>query len=122
MNQRVNPFAQVTEAPVFDLKPKKDRPVEEEAIARIAKDNNFPSRQVPKPRRKPRIHRTGRNQQFNAKATAETIDRFYKLANGRGVPLGELLRLALDALERERASTKVDGQRDRRVAADADVC
>ena len=36
----------------------------------------------------------------NAKATPETIEKFYKLANDKNVPLGELLRLALDALER----------------------
>jgi hypothetical protein len=70
--------------------------------------NNFPSRQAAKapsaPRRKRRVYRTGRNQQFNAKATPETIEKIYKLANEKNVPLGELLRLALDALERAEAS------------------
>ena len=42
--------------------------------------------------------------QFNAKATKETIDKIYKLANEMNVPLGELLRLAVDALERAGAS------------------
>lgn len=105
MSGRVNPFADLTTPlPSFRVKPKKEGPVEEEAITRIAEENNFPSRQAAKSssavRRKPRIYRTGRNQQFNAKATPETIDRFYKLANEKNVPLGELLRLALDALER----------------------
>jgi hypothetical protein len=108
MNTRVDPFAILKEPlPSFTTKPKKEQPVEEEAIVRIAKENNFPSRQAAKSpnvvRRKPRVYRTGRNQQFNAKATPETIERFYKLANEKNVPLGELLRQALDALEREGA-------------------
>jgi hypothetical protein len=74
-------------------------------MERISEENNFPSRQAAKmtstPRRKRRIYRTGRNQQFNAKATRETIEKVYKLADERGVTLGELLSLALDALERE---------------------
>jgi hypothetical protein len=109
MNGRVDPFAILKEPlPSFTTKPKNEKPVEEETIARIAEQNNFTSRQQPKApkaeRRKPRIHRTGRNQQFNAKATPETIDKFYKLANEKNVPLGELLRLALDALERRGTS------------------
>jgi hypothetical protein len=108
MNQRINPFANLADPPSFTTKPKKEKPVEEEAIAHLAEQNNFPSRQPVKPpkveRRKPRIHRTGRNQQFNAKATKETIDKIYKLANEMNVPLGELLRLAVDALERAGAS------------------
>jgi hypothetical protein len=103
MNTRVNPFANLTDPPPFTTKPKQDKTVAEETIMHLAEQNNFPSRQATKPkteRRKPRIHRTGRNQQFNAKATAETIDKIYKLANEMKVPLGELLRLAIDALER----------------------
>ena len=103
MNARVDPFAALKEAPAFNTKPKRATPVAEETIERIAREHSFPSRQAPKPsrepRRKPRIHRTGRNQQFNAKATAETIQRFYKAADEKGVPLGELLKLGLDALE-----------------------
>ena len=109
MTERVNPFANINQdPPVFTTKPKAAKPVEEETIARIAEQNNFPSRQATKPqkadRRKPRIHRTGRNVQFNAKATTETINKIYKLADERKVPLGELLKLAVDALEREGAS------------------
>jgi hypothetical protein len=105
MNTRVNPFANLSDPPVFTTKEKPRTPVQKETIERIATENNFPSRQAAKSssavRRKPRIYRTGRNQQFNAKATPETIARFYKLANEKNVPLGELLRLALDALDRE---------------------
>jgi hypothetical protein len=104
MSTRINPFADLKDPPPFTTKPKKETLVAEEAIARIAEENNFPSRQAPKPpketRRKRRIYTTGRNRQFNIKATAITVDRFYKMADERKVPLCELLELALDALER----------------------
>jgi len=103
MSTRVNPFATLNDPPVFTPKPKAAKGVEKETIARIADDNNFPSRQAPKPsatRRKLRRYRTGRNMHLGIKATAETIERFYKAADERNVPSGELLRLALDALER----------------------
>jgi hypothetical protein len=106
MSGRVNPFADLTSPlPSFTVKPRKEKPVEEEAIARIAAENNFPSRQTPKisrePKRKRRVYTTGRNRQFNIKATAETVERFYAMADERKVPLCELLEQALDALDRE---------------------
>jgi hypothetical protein len=105
MNKRVNPFADLADSPpVFTIKPKKETRVAEEAITRIADENNFPSRQaarIPKePRRKRRHYTTGRNQQLNFKASGETVERFYKIADERSVPLCELLEQALDALER----------------------
>lgn len=112
MSDRVNPFANIKEPPVFTTKPKPEKSVEDESIARLAEQHNFPSRQAAKTpkteRRKPRTHRTGRNQQFNAKATAETINRIYILADEKNVPLGELIRLAIDALEREEDSRTQD--------------
>lgn len=106
MNERVNPFATLKEAPAFSTKPKPERPVEPEVLNQIAEENNFTSRQAPKPvkkaeRRKPRIHRTGRNVQFNTKATPETIAKFYRLADEKKVTLGELFEMAVDALDRE---------------------
>jgi hypothetical protein len=101
---RVNPFANLAEPPVFTTKPKAEKPVSTDTIERIAADNNFPSRQAPKapnePRRKRRVHMTGRNRQFNIRASAETLDRFYKLADERKVTLCQLMELAVDALER----------------------
>jgi len=102
MSTRVNPFATLNEPPVFTPKSKPEKLVPKEMIARIAEENNFPSRQAPKssaPRRKQRRYRTGRNQHLGIKATTETIERFYKAVDQRNVPSGELLRLALDALE-----------------------
>jgi hypothetical protein len=104
MNVRVNPFANLAEPPVFTTKAKTDKPVSTATIERIAEENNFPSRQAAKtpkpPRRKRRVYTTGRNQQLNFKATAVTVDRFYKMADERDVPLCKLLEQALDALQR----------------------
>jgi len=103
MSGRVDPFSILKEPPSFTTKPRAEKPVEESAVADIARQNNFPSRQAPKApkaeRRKQRRYRTGRNQHLGIKATSETVERFYKAADDRHVPLGELLRLALDALD-----------------------
>jgi len=104
MNTRVNPFATLVDPPAFSTKTKSDKPIRTETIERIAEDNKFVSRQAPKaakePRRQRRLYTTGRNQQFNIKVSNETLDRFYKMADDKCVPLCELLELALDALER----------------------
>jgi hypothetical protein len=104
MNTRVNPFATLADPPVFTTKAKAEKSVPTETIERIAAENNFPSRQAAKPpkepRRKRRVYTTGRNHQLNLKASAETIDRFYKMADEKKVRLCELLEQALDALER----------------------
>ena len=104
MTGRINPFATLKDVPEFSTKPKKETPVAEEAIARIAEENNFPSRQATKvdkeSRRTPRRYRTGRNKQLNIKSTEETSRRLSRIADERGLPLGKILELALDALER----------------------
>jgi hypothetical protein len=104
MNRRVNAFANLADPPVFKPKVAPEKAIQEETIEKIAEDNDFPSRQAGKasrePRRKARVYRTGRNQHLGIKATAETVERFYKAADERKVPSGELLRLALDALDR----------------------
>jgi hypothetical protein len=111
MNERVNPFAILTEAPpAFTPKVKAEKPVPKDAIEKIAEANNFPSRQAAKPapvRRKQRRFRTGRDQHLGIKATAETRERFYKAADERNVQLGELLRMAIDALERAGVVTAI---------------
>lgn len=104
MNERANPFANLKDAPIFAPKPKPEKSIAPEALAEIAEDNNFTSRQS-KPvkkveRRKSRVHRTGRNVQFNAKGTMEIISRVYKQADERKVTLGEWMELAADALDR----------------------
>ena len=54
--------------------------------------------------REPRRHRTGRNIQLNIKARADTIDRFYAIADRHGWVLGEAFERAIAALERAAAS------------------
>ena len=104
---RANPFPDLNE---FQAKPK-PKPVQKEEIEKLARENGFPSRQPIKPtpenkvkpaaksERKGRRYTTGRNQQINIKATAETIDRLYRLADDQNIPLGKLLDMALDAFE-----------------------
>lgn len=108
MSGRVDAFAMLKEPTTFATKPKPDKRVEEAAIAEVAQQNNFPSRQAPKPNAQPkrqqRRYRTGRNQHIGIKVTEETKEKFYKALDERGIPQGELLRLALDALERAGAS------------------
>lgn len=88
---------------VRDDKPRMDR----ETIAQVAKDNGFHSRDASKveaaaaavaPRRQRRFT-TGRNQQLNIKATADTIARFNRLADELGLPAGALLERAVQVLE-----------------------
>jgi hypothetical protein len=94
---RANPFTDLS-----DFAPKAQaKPVEAKQIDQIATEMGFPSRQpvVAEAAPKRRRYTTGRNQQLNVKATAETVARFYRLADQQGVPLGELLDQALQALE-----------------------
>ena len=104
MSTRKNPFATLAEASAFQTKAPRAESIPDAAMEHIAERRNFPSREAPrsasKPARAPRRYRTGRDQHLGIKATVETRDRFYKAADERKVPLGELLRLALDALER----------------------
>lgn len=103
---RVNPFADPNEAPAFTTKPKPTQsPVTTSNVEQIAKDQGFPSRQARKTpeiaaKRPRRTYTTGRNQQINFKATPATIERFYRIADEKKLPLCETLELALDALER----------------------
>ena len=103
---RINPFAEPATAPIFSPKPKHPKSMETANLDQIAREQNFPSRQAPRipaaaPPRKRRTYTTGRNQQLNFKATAATVERFYRFADQKRLPLCELLEQALDALERQ---------------------
>ena len=76
--------------------------VSADRIARVAEASRFPSREAI-PRRPPRIHRTGRTMQFNARATPETVEAFYAIADRQGWLVSETLEHALAALQRELA-------------------
>jgi len=102
------------------------KPVPADAIETIAKNAGFPSRKagksgasetatgttetrIPSPApaaaatfaRAPRRHTTGRNRQINIKATEETIEELYRIADRIGVPLGAVLERALAALAKD---------------------
>jgi hypothetical protein len=104
MTSRANPFADAETLPVFAPKPKSAKPIETEQLDQIAEATGFPSRQaarvLPASPRARRRYKTGRNQQINIKATPAAIERLYKMADARRVPLGELLEQALDALQK----------------------
>lgn len=88
-------------------KPKMAKPAELlEKVRALSEANNFPSRAPTKSQRLEgqavrRGRRTGRNMQLNIKATQDTVDLFYRLADSQGWVLGETLERALAALERE---------------------
>lgn len=104
MTERVNPFGDLDDF-VAAPKAKQPKTIEKSVIDQVAADNNFPSRQPAKEEAKPlprlqRRYKTGRNQQINIKATSETIEHFYRMADQMNVPLGEVLERALVALDK----------------------
>jgi hypothetical protein len=72
--------------PTGVMKPK----IEKDAVRQASEANNFPSRaamakpKTPANDRQMRRRRTGRNVQFNIKATPETIARFTAIADKQG--------------------------------------
>lgn len=104
MTERVNPFGDLTDFEQSKAKPKTTSQAGKAVIDQVAAENNFLSRPAVQPAEKPgprqqRRHRTGRNQQINVKATAETVAQFNRLADELDMPLGEVLERALQALE-----------------------
>ena len=74
--------------------------VSAELVRAIAEASRFPSREAKRP---PRIHRTGRTMQFNARTTPQTVEALYGIADAQGWLVGETLEHALAALQRELA-------------------
>lgn len=106
MAERINPFLDLGDFASKSSSAKVGKSSDKKMIDEVAEDNGFPSRQPQHvsealPVRQARRRTTGRNQQLNIKATSETIALFYRLADERDVPLGELLLLALKALQKE---------------------
>lgn len=106
-NERADIFAD--DLDVSRFKPKADdlppRPGPE-ALAGIGQ-GKFVSREpapAPPPRVKERAkwrYRTGRDQQFNTRASQATIDGYNALAERLNCPIAEVVERALHALERE---------------------
>jgi hypothetical protein len=76
--------------------------VSDEVVRLVSEAARFPSREAV-PRRPPRIYRTGRTMQFNARATPETVEAFYAIADRQRWLVSEALEHALAALKRELA-------------------
>lgn len=112
---RANPFGDLDD---FAPQPA-PKPVPAAAIDEIAEASGFPSRKArtekgeadktaadpaapnesPARARTPRRRTTGRNRQINIKATEETIEALYRMADDLDLPLGAVLERALEALE-----------------------
>ena len=71
-------------------------------VRRFSEAAQFPSREAI-PRRPPRIYRTGRTMQFNARATPQTVEAFYAIADQQEWLVSKALEQALAALKRELA-------------------
>jgi hypothetical protein len=78
------------------------REVSEAAKFRSREPQAAPAK-PPAAKREQRRYRTGRNVQFNVKASQETVDAFYAISDRQGWVLGETLEHALAALERQLA-------------------
>ena len=110
MAERANPLGDLTDfQPRTPSAPPK---ADTDKVAAVAEAHNFPSREAPKPAKAstpktggPRRFRTGRNQQLNIKASAETIERMTRIADDLKLPFGAVLEKAIDALERAGEST-----------------
>ena len=105
--ERASVFDQGPEIDISGFTPRKiAKPAAEvERVKAVSETANFVSREPaahkPVPiAREPRRHRTGRNIQLNIKARAETIERFYALADRNGWVLGETFERAIAALDR----------------------
>ncbi|MBS0445116.1 MAG: stability/partitioning determinant [Proteobacteria bacterium] len=100
---RADPFGDLKD--LAEARPSK--PVVAAQIDRLAQESGFLSRQPPAPAAEPlrrrQRHVTGRNQQINIKATAETVAKLYRLADDRRCALGQVLEEALAALEQRGA-------------------
>lgn len=112
---RANPLDDLDD---FAPKTTPAKPVERAQIDQLAETAGFPSRQpvttrTPVPaapsvvpvtprRRLGRGKPTGRVHQINIKTTLETVEELYTIADEMREPLGEILTLALRALQRER--------------------
>lgn len=108
---RASIFEDSLDLDVSDFAVKKridDRAPPQEQVRALAEAVNFRSREAsPTPvsspkKRAGRVHRTGRNVQFNIKASQETVDDFYALTEAHpGWVLGYTLERAIAALKRE---------------------
>ena len=118
-NARAGLFEAEDDLDVSGFAPKKPEPgtlppAAAEEVRAVSEASSFRSREpaarkpapAARPRREPRLYRTGRNIQLNVKVRQETLDSFYEISDQEGWVLGETLEHALEALKRELARQK----------------
>lgn len=108
---RASIFEESDEFDLTGFKPKaaSDVAPSPEQVREVSEAARFRSREpkstvppTPTPsKREQRRYRTGRNVQFNIKASQDTVDGFYAISDRQGWVLGETLERALAALQRE---------------------
>ncbi len=91
--------------------------ISNDEIQEASEKAGFPSRepQVRASKKKEKekeryVHRTGRDTQFNTKCHPDVKKKFYEERERTKKPLGEILELAMDAYERERASQTTEAE------------
>jgi hypothetical protein len=111
MSERVNPFGDLGD---FAPAPPKAKAEHKDVVEEVAAQHGFPSRQPVKPATAPtpaapapekeqlpsRRKVTGRSEQINIKTTFATKKRLMEISVEQDMPLGEVLELALQALEK----------------------
>lgn len=112
MSERVNPFGDLGD---FAPAPSKSKAEHRDVVEEVAAQQGFPSRQAVKPATPaptpavPALEKeqlpsrrkvTGRSEQINIKTTFATKKRLMEISVERDMPLGEVLELALAALEK----------------------
>lgn len=104
---RVDPFKALSQ---FKPKSDKDSVSLSVDIDKLSSDNNFPSREAPQVEQGAKRKRfgTASKVQFNIRVDVADQDRFYRIAEERGISkLGDLFGQCLDALEElERIKTE----------------
>jgi hypothetical protein len=106
MQERASIFDSSPDFDVSGFAPQKSKPsAPPEKVRQVSEGASFTSREPAEPKaakttkRQPRLHRTGRNMQFNIKADPEIIEEFYRIADEQGWVLGETLERAVTALK-----------------------
>lgn len=106
---RVDPFKALSQ---FKPKSEADSVTLSIDIDKLSNDNNFPSREAPQVEQSAKRKRFGAASkvQFNIRVDAADQERFYRIAEERGIRrLGDLFGQCLDALEELRKIKAEEG-------------
>lgn len=101
LTNRVDAFANLNK---FKPKTESNPTANKDDIEKISRENGFPSReaQEQKPQKRARFNSGEKKRQLNIKVKESSFERFYDLAEKRGIRvLSDLFDQALAALEKE---------------------